>query len=171
MLPSVPQRLEGSDFRHYRLLPSSIHRKTGLLGWGQIQGGHLASRPAVPRSTDRLTGPSIQPATAFVKQVSRRKDHVCSHRQRSGLLFPVVPSSFSDISGTQQRKTMNNGPSSPALSFPWFSEQTLLSPGATYARSTVPSHAFTVPLQVCRMERKMGWGSFQRVQQIRQPFV
>lgn len=55
---------------------------------------------------------------------------------------------------------MNNRPSSPALSFPWFSEQTLLSPGATYARSTVPSHAFRVPLQVCRMEWKIGWGQF-----------
>lgn len=29
-------------------------------------------------------------------------------------------------------------------------------PRVTYASSTVPSHAFTVPLQVCRMDGKMG---------------
>lgn len=66
----------------------------------------------------------------FVKQVSRRKNHVCIQQLK---VLPIIScgswGSFSDIPGILQRKTINNRFSPPALSFPWFSEQTLLSPG------------------------------------------
>lgn len=68
----------------------------------------------------------------FVKQVSRRKNHVCIQQPK---VLPIIScgswGSFSDIPGILQRKTINNRFSPPALSFPWFSEQTFLSPRVT----------------------------------------